>query len=105
MKSNSGLDLPVLRRGSFYYIKEDGASFVLEDRTKRGLTVREQSANDSPGITADRGVIYDMDGIGHTVTIRWYFAKSSHNLESVVGRAEAIEKKYTELRELTCPDD
>jgi hypothetical protein len=50
-------------------------------------------------------MIHDMDGIGHWVPIRWYFAKDSYDLSQVLVHAEAMEKKYTELRELTCPDD
>jgi hypothetical protein len=46
-----------------------------------------------------------MDGIGHWVPIRWYFSKNQFNLEKVTQYAEEMEKKYTELRELTCPDD
>jgi hypothetical protein len=46
-----------------------------------------------------------MDGIGHWVPIRWYFSKDSNDLSQVMIHAEAMEKKYTELRELTCPDD
>jgi len=50
-------------------------------------------------------MIHDMDGIGHWVPIRWYFSKASHDLSQVTVHAEAMEKKYTEIRELTCPDD
>ena len=46
-----------------------------------------------------------MDGIGHWVPIRWYFAKDQFDLDHVLFHAEAMEKKYTELRELTCPED
>jgi len=34
-----------------------------------------------------------------------FFPKSDFNLENVLVHAEAMEKKYTELRELTCPED
>jgi hypothetical protein len=50
-------------------------------------------------------MIHDMDGIGHWVPIRWYFSKDSFDLPKVLIHAEAMEKKYIELRELTCPDD
>ena len=47
-----------------------------------------------------------MDGIGHWVPIRWYFSKNIYDLSQVMTlHANAMEKKYTELRELTCPDD
>jgi hypothetical protein len=50
-------------------------------------------------------MIHDMDGVGHWVPIRWYFSKNQFNLNQVSKHAEAMDKKYTELRELTCPDD
>jgi hypothetical protein len=56
-------------------------------------------------VEADRGVIYDMDGIGHRVGIRWYFPRSEHSLEQVTAIAEEIESRYRAIREMTCPDD
>ncbi len=50
-------------------------------------------------------MIHDMDGIGHWVPIRWYFSKNSYDLSAVLIHADVMEKKYTELRELTCPQD
>ena len=50
-------------------------------------------------------MIHAVDGIGHWVPIRWYFSKNSYNLPTVLIHANAMEKKYTELRELTCPQD
>lgn len=99
------LDLPVLKKGSFYYIKDGDTDFVMEDKTKRGLTVKETSLDDQLKVKADKGMIHDMDGIGHWVPIRWYFSKDKFDLNQVLNRAESMEKKYTELRELTCPDD
>ncbi len=99
------LDLPVLKKGSFYYIKDGDTDFIMEDKTKRGLTVKETSIDDKLKVKADKGMIHDMDGIGHWVPIRWYFSKDQFNLEQVLKHAESMEKKYTELRELTCPDD
>ena len=104
-KNNSGLDLPILKKGSFYYIKENELHLVLEDRTKRGLTIKEHSIDKKLNVEADKGMIHDMDGIGHWVVIRWFFPKNSFDLSSVSIHAETMEKKYTELRELTCPDD
>ncbi|MBM3905416.1 MAG: hypothetical protein FJ354_01870 [Thaumarchaeota archaeon] len=98
-------ELPILKKGAFYYIRDGHADHILEDRTKRGLTVREQTPDEAYGILADKGMIHDMDGIGHWVPIRWYYPKKDHDLAKVVAHAEKIEKKYTELRELTCPDD
>ena len=99
------LDLPVLRKGSFYYVKDGNADFVMEDKTKRGLTVKETSMDEKLNVKADKGMIHDMDGIGHWVPIRWYFPKTQFDLDQVMIHAEAMEKKYTELRELTCPED
>jgi len=99
------LDLPVLKKGSFYYVKDGDSDFIMEDKTKRGLTVKETSTDEKLNVKADKGMIHDMDGIGHWVPIRWYFAKSQFGLEKVLDYAEDMEKRYTALRELTCPDD
>ena len=99
------LDLPVLKKGSFYFIKDGDTDLIMEDKTKRGLTVKETSIDEKLNVKADKGMIHDMDGIGHWVPIRWYFSKDSHDLAQVIIHAEAMEKKYTKLRELTCPDD
>ena len=99
------LDLPVLKKGSFYFIKDGGVEFIMEDKTKRGLTVKEVSIDEKLAVKADKGMIHDMDGIGHWVPIRWYFSKTFYDLSEVESYAEEMEKKYAELRELTCPDD
>ena len=99
------LDLPVLKKGSFYFIKDGDLDLVMEDKTKRGLTIKETSIDEKLKVKADKGMIHDMDGIGHWVPIRWYFSKNQFDLETVSEYAEEMEKKYTELRELTCPDD
>lgn len=99
------LDLPVLKNGSFYYIKDGDADFILEDKTKRGLTVKDTSIDEKLNVKADKGMIHDIDGIGHWVSIRWYFSKSLFDLKKISEYAEVMEKKYIELRELTCPDD
>lgn len=98
-------ELPILKKGAFYIIKETPDEFIMEDRTKRGLTVREQSIDENLQVSADKGMIHDMDGIGHWVPIRWYFPKKNYDLQQVLVPAEIMEKKYTEMRELTCPDD
>jgi len=77
----------------------------MEDKTKRGLTVKETSIDEELNVKADKGMIHDMDGIGHWVPIRWYFSKNQFDLNQVSEYAEIMEKKYTEIRELTCPDD
>ncbi|MCH9657512.1 hypothetical protein K0U27_02265 [archaeon] len=99
------LDLPILKTGSFYFIKDGGSDIILEDKTKRGLEIKETSIDEKINTKADKGMIHDMDGIGHWVPIRWYFSKDSSDLSHVIVHADAMEKKYTELRELTCPDD
>lgn len=98
-------ELPILKKGSFYIIKDGQDELILEDRTKRGLTVREHTIDENLKVFADKGMIHDMDGIGHWVPIRWYFPKTEYDLQNVLVHAEKMEKKYNELRELTCPDD
>ena len=99
------LDLPVLKKGSFYFIKDGDTDLIMEDKTKRGLTIKETSIDEKLNVKADKGMIHDMDGIGHWVSIRWYFSKNYYDLSQVMVHAEAMEKKYTKLRELTCPED
>ena len=99
------LDLPVLKKGSFYFIKDGDSNFIIEDKTKRGLTIKESSIDEKIEVKADKGMIHDMDGIGHLVPIRWYFSKSAYDLSQVEKYAKEMEEKYTKLRELTCPDD
>ncbi len=98
-------ELPILKKGSFYIIKDSNADLIMEDKTKRGLTVKERSIDEKLNVEAEKGMIHDMDGIGHWVPIRWYFSKNQFDLEKVSEYAEKMEQKYTELRELTCPDD
>jgi hypothetical protein len=93
------------KRGQFYFIYDRPPHLVMEDKTKRGLEVRERVTDEKYGVEADRGMIYDMDGIGHKVGIRWYFPKSEYTLEQVVQKAEDMEKRYKAIREMTCPDD
>ena len=99
------LDLPILTKGTFYYIKDGSSEIILEDKTKRGLTVKETSLDEKLKVKADKGMLHDMDGIGHWVPIRWYFSKNQFDLNQVSKYAEVMDKKYTALRELTCPDD
>jgi hypothetical protein len=95
----------VIKNGSFYSIKDANTHFVMGDKTKRGLTVKDTSIDEKLNAKADKGMIHDIDGIGHWVPIRWYFSKDLFDLNKILEYAEAMEKKYTELRELTCPDD
>lgn len=95
----------LIKKGRFYFIYDGNLDLVLEDKTKRGLEVREFVFDEKLGVQADRGTIYDLDGIGHKVAIRWYFPKSKYSLEHVVKIGEEIELRYKAIREMTCPDD
>jgi hypothetical protein len=95
----------MIKRGRFYFIYDRPPHFVMEDKTKRGLEVRERRLDEKYRVEAEQGMIYDMDGIGHRVWIRWYFPKSQFTLDDVVAKAEEMEKRYKAIRELTCPDD
>jgi hypothetical protein len=95
-----------LKKGQFYLIYEgDDSNLVLEDKTKKGLEVQERSVDEKYGVESEKGIIYDMDGIGHRVAIRWHFPKSKYSLQDIVEIAEEIEAKYKSIREMTCPDD
>ena len=61
--------------------------------------------DEKTGIETIRGMIYDMEGIGHKVAIRWLYPKVRYEINSVVSDAEKMEKRYREIREMTCPDD
>ncbi|MGI0082007.1 MAG: hypothetical protein ACREAF_02480 [Nitrosopumilaceae archaeon] len=97
-------ELPLLKQGIFYFIRESPTDIIMEDKTKRGLTVQERSLDEKYQVEADKGMIYDMDGIGHKVGIRWYFPKRDYDFEKVLVFAEEMEQKYKKLREETCPD-
>jgi hypothetical protein len=95
----------LLKKGQFYFIFDSRLHFVLEDKTKRGLEVRERVMDEKYGVEVDRGMIHDTDGIGHKMGIRWYFPKSKFSLDQVVNIAKEIESRYRAIRDLTCPDD
>ncbi len=76
----------------------------MEDRTKRGLRTQERSIDEKYHVEAEKGMIYDMDGIGRKVGIRWYFPKKEYNFEMVFTLAEEMEQRYKKIREETCPD-
>jgi hypothetical protein len=97
-------ELPLLKQGIFYFIRDGQSDIIMEDKTKRGLTMQERSLDEKYLVEAEKGMIYDMDGIGHKVGIRWYFPKKDYNFEKVLVFAEEMEKKYKKLREETCPD-
>lgn len=95
----------LVKKGQFYFIYDRSPHFVLEDKTKRGLEVRERVMDEKYGVEADRGVIHDMDGIGHKVGIRWYFPQLKYTLDKVTKIAEEMESRYKAIRDMTCPDD
>ena len=95
----------LIKKGHFYFIYDNDLNFVLEDKTKRGLEVRENVFDEKLSVQADKGMIYDLNGIGHKVGIRWYFPKSKYRLDHVVKIGEEMELRYKKIREMTCPDD
>lgn len=99
------LPLNLIKKGRFYFIYDNPHNWILEDKTKRGLEVKEKSNDDSKKILSEKGIIYDMDGKGHKVNIRWFYPKNRFSLEDIEKDANMMEKKYTELREITCPND
>lgn len=94
----------LLKKGQFFFIYDADSALLLEDKTKRGLTPVEKSLDEKFGAEADKGMIYDVDGIGHKVGIRWYFPKSRFSLEDVLKKAMEMEERYRKIREETCPD-
>ena len=99
-----GKEQPILKKGIFYAILDDVSDIIMEDKTKRGLTVQERSIDEKYGVNSDKGMIYDMDGIGHKIGIRWYFPKDKYDFEKVLEHATEMEQKYRKIREETCPD-
>jgi hypothetical protein len=94
-----------IKSGRFYSIYEVSDQLVMEDLTKRGLEVRERYFDTKYGAEGDSGIIYDGNGAGHRVGIRWYFPKSKFILNDVVKFAEEFNQRYLAIREETCPDD
>jgi hypothetical protein len=95
----------LIKKGHFYFIYDNDLNFVLEDKTKRGLEVRENVFDEKLRVQADKGMIYDLNGIGHKVGIRWYFPKSKYRLDHVIKIGEEMELRYKKIREMTCPND
>ena len=93
-----------IKKGRFYLIYDHDPDLILEDKTKRGLEVKQNIFDEKHGVQADMGTIYDMNGVGHKVGIRWYFPKSKYGLDHVIKVAEEIEITYKAIREMTCPD-
>lgn len=105
MKNNeSDQEHTILKKGIFYAIKDGPLDIIMEDKTKRGLTVQERSIDEKYSVEAEKGMIHDMDGIGHKVGIRWYFPKNKFTLDKVLDYAKEMEERYRKIREETCPD-
>jgi len=98
------MEQKLLKKGEFFFIYDEESALLLEDKTKRGLTPIERSLDENFGAEADKGMIYDMDGIGHKVGIRWYFPKSQFSFEDVLKKAMDMEERYRKIRDMTCPD-
>lgn len=94
----------MLQKGIFYEIRDGQSDFIMEDKTKRGLTVQERSLDEKYNVESEKGMIYDMDGIGHRVGIRWFFPKDKFSFEKVLEHAKEMEQRYRKIREETCPD-
>ena len=95
----------LVKKGKFYFIFEDSQFLILVDKTKRGLEVKDTINDENSKVISERGMIYDMEGIGHKVVKRWFYPKSQYDLEFITVIAERMEKKYNEIREMTCPDE
>lgn len=97
------LEKVLLKTGQFYFIYDgNGQNFVVEDKTKRGLPVVENSIDSN--VVTEKGRFYDANGRGHVVPIRWYFLKENYTFEQVCKFAEALEVRYRAIMEETCPD-
>jgi hypothetical protein len=95
----------LIKKGRFFFIYDETQNWILEDKTKRGLEVKEKSNDDQKKILSEKGIIYDMDGRGHKVNVRWFYPKETFSLKDVEKDANLMEKRYLELREITCPSD
>ena len=95
----------LLKKGQFHYVYDKSDhEVVIEDRTKRGLPVLEQSLDGTSGLVADKGRLYDANGRGHIVSIRWYFPKDKYTLEQIYQFGEALDGHYRAIMDLTCPN-
>ncbi len=104
--SSSTSDLTLVKKGKFYFIYDDLNNWILEDKTKRGLEVKEKTNDpENKNVLSEKGMIYDMDGRGHKVSIRWYYPKIEYSLQTIEQDAQIMEKRYIEIREITCPSD
>ncbi|WP_144731999.1 hypothetical protein [Candidatus Nitrosocosmicus arcticus] len=103
--TTSNPELRLIKKGKFYFIFEDSQFLILVDKTKRGLEIKDKITDEKSKVISERGMIYDMEGTGHKVVKRCFYPKSNYDLEFVTTIAERMEKRYLEIREMTCPDD
>jgi hypothetical protein len=103
--SSSSSNLTLIKKGKFYFIYDDSKNWILEDKTKRGLEVKEKTNDSEKNVLIEKGMIYDMDGRGHKVNIRWFYPKNKYSLQTIEQDAQIMEKRYIEIREITCPSD
>jgi hypothetical protein len=95
----------LIKTGQFYCLYDkDDASFVLEDRTKRGLPVIDYSVDSINGFMAEIGRFYDGNGRSHSMPIRWHIPKDEYNLEQALQIAERLDIRYRNIMRETCPD-
>jgi len=97
-------EIDLLKKGQLYFIFDDPVKFVVEDKTKRGLPVIENSIDDNIGVITEKGRFYDANGRGHVVPIRWFFPKENHTYEQVCKFADTLDSRYRAIMEDTCPD-
>jgi hypothetical protein len=95
----------LIKKGQFYFIHDTSDHFIMEDKTKLGLEVRERYLHPKYGADCESGIIYDGGGTGHKVGIRWHFPKSTFSLDRVIKFAEEMNERYLAIREMTCPND
>jgi hypothetical protein len=49
---------PIVKKGQFYFIYEgNDRNLILEDKTKRGLEIRENTIDDKYNVEAEKGII------------------------------------------------
>ena len=75
------LDLPVLKKGSFYFIKDGETDLILEDKTKRGLEIRETSVDEKLNVKA---AIYGHAGDGNLHPLILYDAQVPGEIERAI---------------------
>ncbi len=103
--SSSSSTFSLIKKGKFYFIYEDPENWILEDKTKRGLEVKEKTNDSVKNVLSEKGMIYDMDGMGHKVIIRWFYSKNKYSLQAIEKDAKIMENRYNEIQEITCPSD